>query len=144
MKRSPLLLSVALIIPVPALAGQIPTAHRWAPLLVNQGETVDIDTASVERSDSSVIVWLRWDLDRSSHQFVEYRLERVELNCRALQSRVLAASGGAGPSLLLEGDSVLKARHLQRDSSDTRWHRYSRRSLGEQSVREACRRLTRA
>src|SRR2546422_9330719 len=58
--------------------------HRhWIQVLATEGETLDMDTVAVGRSDGSFIVWLRWNLDRQRPQWgVEYRVEQVEVDCR--------------------------------------------------------------
>jgi hypothetical protein len=125
--------------------------------MVTAGETVDLDTASIRRTDSVVSTWLRWDLDRSGPALAwGYRLERVELDCRTERMRVLEAlvpGGRAGPLVILPLDSTDSRSRtyasgspmsLVLDSADMAWRTYSRGSLGAQAVREACRRLTRA
>ena len=133
-------LSVA-ILPV-VCSGQARTGARWTPLLVTAGETVDIDLTAPERTNGTVVTWLRWDLDRNGPEVAgEYRIEHVELDCARARIRVLDASrvprAGARKviSLLLTSSDT---------TSDTTWHAYSRGSLGAQAVREACRRLTSA
>ena len=134
-------LSVA-IFPVLCI-GQARTGARWTPLLVTVGETVDIDLTAPQRTNGTVVTWLRWDLDRpaTSGRMREYRIEHVELDCARARIRVLDVSrvprAGAGKpdSLLLESTDT---------TPDTTWHTYSRGSLGAQAVREACRRLTSA
>jgi hypothetical protein len=125
--------------------------HHWAPLLVTDAETVDIDTATVERGSGTFTTWLRWDLDRTAPPVgVVYRIEQVELDCRAFRIRVVAAEAvGSGPTLLAPDnpptvETGLKSTPIQLDSLDTQWRVYSRGSLGEQAVHAACRRLTRA
>jgi len=133
-------LSVA-ILPV-VCSGQARTGARWTPLLVTAGETVDIDLTASERTNGTVVTWLRWDLDRNGLDALgAYRIEHVELDCAQARIRVLDASrvpraGGGKPNSLLLASSDT--------TTDTRWHTYSRGSLGAQAVREACRRLTSA
>jgi surface-adhesin protein E len=141
-------LSVA-ILPV-VCSGQAPTGARWTPLLVTAGETVDIDLTAPERTNGTVVAWLRWDLDRNGPEVAgEYHIEHVELDCARARIRVLEASRvprtGAGKriSLLLDTTPGMRLSPLL-ESSDTTWHTYSRGSLGAQAVREACRRLTSA
>jgi len=155
------ILVLALLASVPLSASGQTRHHDWAQLLVTEGETVDIDTATVQRGNETFTTWLRWDLDRNTHQMgVQYRVEHVELDCRAFRIRVVAAEAvGPGAPVLLPGAPVLlapadsptiavetgrKSRPIQLDSLDTQWRVYSRGSLGEQSVHAACRRLTRA
>jgi len=142
-------LSVA-ILPVVG-SGQARTGARWTPLLVTAGETVDIDLTARERTNGTVVTWLRWDLDRNSPEVAgEYHIEHVELDCARARIRVLDASrvprAGAGkmisPLLLLPDTGKTISPLLE--SPDTTWHTYSRGSLGAQAVREACRRLTSA
>ena len=142
-------LSVAIL---PAVCGaQERAGARWTPLLVTVGETVDIDLTAVERSNGTVVTWLRWDLDRNGPELTgEYRVERVELNCAHARIRVLSASlvprtgaRKAGPPVLTPSETR-EATSPVLMPSDTTWHTYSRGSLGAQAVREACRRLTSA
>ena len=109
---------------------------------VTAGETVDIDLTAPERTNGTVVTWLRWDLDRNGPEARgEYRIEHVELDCAQARIRVLDVSrvrrAGVGKpnSLLLASSDT---------TSDTTWHTYSRGSLGAQAVREARRRLTSA
>ena len=143
-------LSVAIL---PAVCGaQERAGARWTPLLVTVGETVDIDLTAVERTNGTVVTWLRWDLDRNGPELAgEYRVERVELDCAHARIRVLGASlvprtGArmATSPVLTPSDTTRKATSLVLTPSDTTWHTYSRGSLGAQAVREACRRLTSA
>ena len=129
-------LSVA-ILPVVG-SGQARTGARWTPLLVTAGETVDIDLAAPERTNGTVVTWLRWDLDRNGPELAgEYRIEHVELDCARARIRVLDAS-----RVLRTGARRMTSPVLA--PPDTTWHTYSRGSLGAQAVREACRRLTSA
>jgi hypothetical protein len=145
------LLSVAIL---PAVCGaQGRAGARWTPLLVTVGETVDIDFAAVERTNGTVLTWLRWDLDRNGPELTgEYRVERVELDCAHARIRVLGAwlvprpgaRMAATPTVLPPSDTTRKATALVLTPSDTTWHTYSGGSLGAQAVREACRGLTTA
>jgi len=142
-------LSVA-ILPVVG-SGQARTGARWTPLLVTAGETVDIDLTARERTNGTVVTWLRWDLDRNSPEVAgEYHIEHVELDCARARIRVLDASrvprAGAGKMIspLLALPDTGKTISPLLESPDTTWHTYSRGSLGAQAVREACRRLTSA
>lgn len=132
-------------------SGQAHTGARWTPLLVTAGETVDIDLTALERTNGTVVTWLRWDLDRSGPEVAgEYRIEHVELDCARARIRVLDASrvprAGARKLLTprLESPDTASQTSLVAESPDTTWHTYSRGSLGAQAVREACRRLARA
>lgn len=138
------------ILPV-VCSGQARVGARWTPLLVTAGETVDIDLTASERTNGTVVTWLRWDLDRNGvDAFGGYSIEHVELDCAQARIRVLDASrvprAGARKalSLLLESPDTTKTLSVLPESPDTTWHRYSRGSLGAQAVREACRRLTSA
>ena len=144
-------LSVA-IFPVLCI-GQARTGARWTRLLVTAGETVDIDLTAPERTNGTVVTWLRWDLDRNGPEVGgEYRIEHVELDCARVRIRVLDASrvlrAGARRTtspLLVSPDTTAGQRtSLLLEPPDTTWHTYSRGSLGAQAVREACRRLTSA
>ncbi len=122
---------------------QVATSRHWVRLLTTVGETVDLDTAAVGRRDGSFIVWVRWDFDRHQPEFrAEYRVEQVEVDCRGLRQRVLNAFDSRKP-LLLPGDSTMSST-VQLDSTDTKWHAYSKGSLGAQSTSALCRRLTNA
>ena len=140
-------LSVA-ILPV-VCSGQARTGARWTPLLVTAGETLDIDLAAPERTNGTVVTWLRWDLDRNGPELAgEYRIEHVELDCARARIRVLDASRvlrtGARRMIfpvLAPPDTAIS---VVLAPPDTTWHTYSRGSLGAQAVREACRRLTSA
>ena len=144
------LLSVAIL---PAVCGaQGRAGARWTPLLVSVGETVDIDLTAVERTNGTVLTWLRWDMARNGPELTgEYRVEHVELDCAHGRIRVLGASlvrrPGARmagtPTVLPPSDTTRKATALV-VPGDTTWHTYSGGSLGAQAVREACRRLTSA
>ena len=138
------------ILPV-VCSGQARAGARWTPLLVTAGETVDIDLTASERTNGTVVTWLRWDLDRNGLDALGgYRIEHVELDCAQARIRVLDASrvprAGARKtlSLSLESPDTTKTLALLPESPDTTWHTYSRGSLGAQAVREACQRLTRA
>src|SRR5262245_7610970 len=135
MKSSILVLAILASVPLSAW-GQT-RHHAWAQLLVTEGETVDIDTASVQRGNETYTTWLRWDMDRNHPMGVQHRVEKVELDCRAFRIRVLAAE-------TVEVETGLKSSPIELDSLDTQWRIYSRGSLGAQSVHAACRRLTRA
>jgi hypothetical protein len=140
-------LSVA-ILPV-VCSGQARTGARWTPLLVTAGETVDIDLTAPERTNGTVVTWLRWDLDPNGPEVAgEYRIEHVELDCARARIRVLDASRvlrtGARrmtSPVLAPPDTTIS---VVLAPPDTTWHTYSRGSLGAQAVREACRRLTSA
>ena len=122
---------------------QVGTSRHWVRLLTTEGETVDLDTAAVARSDGSFIVWLRWDFDRHLSAFgPEYRVEQVEVDCRSLRQRVLKAVDSRRTPVLLP-DSTMSST-VQLDSTDTRWRAYSKGSLGAQSTSALCRRLTSA
>ena len=136
MRRSVLLLSLVAVAPSVAY-GQSRTPHRWLQILAMPGAVVDVDTANVQRRDSSVVAWLRWNLDRGHPMGVEYRVEQVELDCRALKVRLLTVEN-------VEADNTVKVTPVPLDSSDTKWRQYSKGSLGAESVQAACRRLTRA
>ena len=126
-----------LVVPSTAHAQNNPHRH-WIQVLATEGETLDMDTVAVGRSDGSFIVWLRWNLDRQRPQWgVEYRVEQVEVDCRGLRERVLSAAR-VGPGNSMRSSSI------PLDSIDMSWRRYSKGSLGAQSVRELCRRLTSA
>ena len=129
-------LSVA-ILPL-VCSGQARTGARWTPLLVTAGETVDIDLTAPERTNGTVVTWLRWDLDRHGPEVAgEYRIEHVELDCARARIRVLDVSRAPRPG-------ARRTLSPELAPSDTTWHTYSRGSLGAQAVREACRRLTSA
>jgi len=140
-------LSVA-ILPV-VCSGQARTGARWTPLLVTAGETVDIDLVAPERTNGTVVTWLRWDLDRNGPELAgEYRIEHVELDCARARIRVLDASRVPRTGARRTTSPVLAppdtAISVVLAAPDTTWHTYSRGSLGAQAVREACRRLTSA
>src|SRR2546427_13103060 len=83
---------------VPSMAPcQVPGSRHWVRLLTTQGETVDMDTVALGRTDRSFIVWLRWDFDRRH----EYRVEQIEVDCRAQRERVLSAARAPGISTTL-------------------------------------------
>ena len=77
------------VAPSSALAqGDAP--RQWVRLLTTQGETVDLDTATVGRRDGLFVVWLRWDFDRHGPDLLaEYSVEQIEVDCRAQRERVL-------------------------------------------------------
>jgi surface-adhesin protein E len=123
---------------------QVATSHGWVRLLTTQGEAVDLDTLTVGRTDGSFIVWLRWDFDRHRPAWrTAYRVEQVEVDCRGRRERMLSATTPAPPNPLGPGDST-RSTSQPLDSVDTKWRVYSNGSLGAQSVRELCRRLTSA
>src|SRR5437588_11315835 len=85
---------------------QVATSRHWVRLLTTEGETVDLDTASVGRRDDAFVVWLRWDLDRHQTEFGPgYRVELVEVDCRGLRQRVLRAFDSR-KTLVLPSDST--------------------------------------
>ncbi len=139
---SPVVLLASILAPSMAPC-QVATSRHWVRLLTTEGETVDLDTAAVGRSDGSFIVWLRWDVDRHRPKFgAEYRVEQVEVDCRGLRQRVLNAFDSRKP-LLLSDDSTTSST-VQLDSTDTKWRAYSEGSLGAQSTSGLCRRLNSA
>jgi hypothetical protein len=150
--RAPFIGFLSLAILPGVCSGQARTGARWTPLLVTAGETVDIDLTAPERTNGTVVTWLRWDLDRNGLDAAgAYLIERVELDCAQARIRVLNASrvprAGARKTLSLSlepPDTTLKTVSPPVESPDTTWHGYSRGSLGAQAVREACRRLRRA
>ena len=122
---------------------QVATSRHWVRLLTTEGETVDLDTAAVGRTDGSFLVWLRWNFDRRGPEFgPEYRVEQVEVDCRGLRQRVLKAvdSRKTLKPLVILGDSTTSST-VQLDSTDTKWRAYSKSSLGAQSTSALCRRL---
>ncbi len=122
---------------------QVATSRHWVRLLTTEGETVDLDTAAVRRSNDSFIVWLRWDFDRYRPEFgAGYLVEQVEVDCRGLRQRVLKAVDSR-KALVLLGDSTTSST-VQVDSTDAKWRAYSKGSLGAQSTSALCRRLTSA
>ena len=122
---------------------QVLTSRHWVRLLTTEGETVDLDTAAVRRSNDSFIVWLRWDFDRYRPEFgAGYLVEQVEVDCRGLRQRVLKAVDSR-KALVLLGDSTTSST-VQVDSTDAKWRAYSKGSLGAQSTSALCRRLTSA
>jgi len=147
--RAPFVAFLSLAILPVVCSGQARTGARWTPLLVTAGETVDIDLAAPERTNGTVVTWLRWDLDRNGPELAgEYRIEHVELDCARARIRVLDASRvlrtGARRMtfpVLAPPDTAIS---VVLAPPDTTWHTYSRGSLGAQAVREACRRLTSA
>src|SRR2546423_15708050 len=57
-------------------AAQSTRPHQWAELFATASEAIDLDTATVQRTDERRRVWLRWDLDRSGPVFfAQYQLE---------------------------------------------------------------------
>ena len=121
---------------------QADAPRRWVRLLTTQGETVDLDTATIGRRDGNFVVWLRWDFDRHGAGLrAEYR-EQIEVDCHAQRERVLKASRRVGPRVV-PGDSTMSS-SIQLDSMDAQWRTFSKGSLGAQSLGELCRRLTRA
>src|SRR5213080_520878 len=50
-------------------AAQSTRPHRWAQLIATGSEAIDLDTATLQRTDGLRRVWLRWDLDRSGPVF---------------------------------------------------------------------------
>ena len=121
-----------------SVAAQGNSSHRWMRVLATQGETVDLDTTAIGRRDGLFVVWLRWDLDRHAPDWLaEYRVEQVEVDCRAQRERLLSARRVVPDDTTMSSDLPL-------DSMDVAWRTYSKGSLGAQSLRELCRRLTRA
>jgi hypothetical protein len=147
--RAPFIAFLSLAILPVVCSGQARTGARWTPLLVTAGETVDIDLVAPERTNGTVVTWLRWNLDRNGPELAgEYRIEHVELDCAQARIRVLDASrvprSGARrmtSPVLAPPDTTIS---VVLAAPDTTWHTYSRGSLGAQAVREACRRLTSA
>jgi hypothetical protein len=147
--RAPFIAFLSVAILPAVCSGQARTGARWTPLLVTAGETVDIDLVAPERTNGTVVTWLRWDLDRNGPELAgEYRIEHVELDCARARIRVLEASRIPRPGarrmtspVLAPPDTTISAVLA---APDTTWHAYSRGSLGAQAVREACRRLTSA
>jgi hypothetical protein len=73
---------------VPA-TGQTPS-RTWSPLLLTEGDHVDIDRGTIETVGSVRRVWLRWQYGTLRDQ-AQFRLERHEVDCRLRRDRILAA-----------------------------------------------------
>ena len=134
-----LTLAFASVVTPSSAPAQGDAPRRWVRLLTTQGETVDLDTATVGRRDGLFVVWLRWDFDRHGPDLGEYRVEQIEVDCRAQRERVL----NARTRRVVPGDSTMSS-SIQLDSLDGQWRTYSKGSLGAQSLGELCRALTRA
>src|SRR5438132_4918521 len=64
-------------------AAQSTRPHRWAQLIATGSEAIDLDTATLQRTDGIRRVWLRWDLDRSGPVFLaQYQLEHRRSTAR--------------------------------------------------------------
>src|SRR2546430_16496910 len=89
-------------------AAQSTRPHQWAELFATTSEAIDLDTATVQRTDGLRRVWLRWDLDRSGPVFLaQYQLEHREVDCARGLTPVLAVeTHGARPSPTPEGFST--------------------------------------
>jgi len=127
---------VILLLAAPALvvAQRPPTAHRWAPLVVTQGDRIDLDTAVVELINPLRRVWIRWVFDLGvAGSSVDYQLEQREVDCALGQTRVLAA----------EYFSVNEAGFSTHapstpSPSDMAWHRPAAGSLNAMVVSAVC------
>ena len=140
-----LTLALAPVVAPSSAPAQGDEPRRWVRLLTTQGETVDLDTATVGRRDGLFVVWLRWDFDRHGSDLVaEYSVEQIEVDCRAQRERVLrrVVDPRQRTPQLLPGDSTMSS-SIQLDTLDAQWRTYSKGSLGAQSLGELCRRLTR-
>ena len=71
----------------PAIA-QTPS-RTWTPLLVTEGDRVDVDRVTIETVGSVRRVWLRWRYGTGDK--TQFRIERHEVNCSQRRDRILAA-----------------------------------------------------
>jgi len=124
-------------------AAQSTRPHHWAQLIATTSEAIDLDTATVQRTDGLRRVWLRWDLDRSGPVFLaQYQLEHREVDCARGLTRVLAVeTHGARPSLTPEDVSTPPAPRPPDtvSSSDSVWHGVSSGSLADIVAKAVCR-----
>jgi len=122
-------------------AAQSTRPHRWAQLIATASEAIDLDTATVQRTDGLRRVWLRWDLDRWG-LLAQYQLEHREVDCGRGLTRVLAVetheiSTPAAPRL---PDTPAAPRPPNTiSSSDSVWHAVSSGSLADIVVKAVCR-----
>src|SRR5256885_8835157 len=64
--------------------------HQWAQLFATASEAIDLDTATVQRTDGLRRVWLRWGLDRNASDFfAPCQLEHRLVVCASGLTRVL-------------------------------------------------------
>ena len=124
-------------------AAQSTRPHQWAELFATASEAIDLDTATVQRTDGLRRVWLRWDLDRSGPVFfAQYQLEHRDVDCARGLTRVLGVeTHGARPSLRPDGVSTPRASRPPDtvSSSDSVWHVVSHGSLADIVVKAVCR-----
>src|SRR5438067_12289667 len=119
-------------------AAQTTRPHRWAQLIATASEAIDLDTATVQRTDGLRRVWLRWDLDRWG-LLAQYQLEHREVDCARGLTRVLAVEthdSSSPAALRLPGtprppDTI--------SPSDSVWHAVSSGSLADIVTRAVCR-----
>src|SRR5213595_907930 len=71
-------------------AAQTTRPHRWAQLIATASEAIDLDTATLQRTDGLRRVWLRWDLGNALDFLAQYQLEHREVDCARGLTRVLA------------------------------------------------------
>ena len=125
-------------------AAQSTRPHQWAQLFATASEAIDLDTATLQRTDGLRRVWLRWDLDRSGPVFLaQYQLEHREVDCARGLTRVLAVETHARKaSPHLPNDVLTPAASRPPDtvsSSDSVWHAVSSGSLADIVVKAVCR-----
>src|SRR6266581_780439 len=113
-------------------AAQSTRPHRWAQLIAMASDAIDLDTATVQRTDGLRRVWLRWDLDRWG-LLAQYQLEHREVDCARGLTRVLAVETHeiSTPAVRRPPDTI--------SSSDSVWHAVSSGSLADMVAKAVCR-----
>ena len=114
--------------------------HRWAQLIATGSEAIDLDTATLQRTDGLRRVWLRWDLDRSGPVFLaQYQLEHREVDCARGLTRVLAVETQelSTPAALRLPDTPRPPDTIS--PSDSVWHAVSSGSLADIVIKAVCR-----
>ena len=121
-------------------AAQSTRPHRWAQLIATGSEAIDLDTATLQRTDGLRRVWLRWDLDRSGPVFLaQYQLEHREVDCARGLTRVLAVETHdiSTPAALRLPDTPRPPDTIS--PSDSVWHAVSYGSLADIVIKAVCR-----
>src|ERR1051325_9263027 len=132
---------------LPALAST-QQQHRWAPLVLSDGQQVDVDTVTIRSLDGVRQVWLRWHFnrwpfDRGPHLllgnqlpnlFPSYQLEQRDLDCAKAQTRVLTKV-----NFYVDDTGRANTAPVTASESEAAWHRPSSGSLVSLALAAACR-----
>jgi surface-adhesin protein E len=126
----PILFAMLLLTPAGLCAQTGPT---WRALVSIPGSYVAFDSARIERSESALRVWLRWDLAGGPLDFgIEYRIEQAEVDCARTRIRVLSRE-----RMVVDGGRVTVTQ--PREATEEPWRSYPEGSVGGEVVAALCR-----